>query len=67
MSKEINHSNLVYDFKGQTPSINFAIFGGPMYMSNKLKNGEKTWQPVEEDKKKKKIRIKGNIIRKSEA
>ena len=23
MSKEINHSNLVYDFKGQTPSINF--------------------------------------------
>ena len=54
MSKEINHSNLVYDFKGQIPSINFAIFGGPMYMSNKLKNGEKTLQPVEEDKKKKK-------------
>ena len=53
MSKEINHSNLVYDFKGQTPSINFAIFGGPMYMSNKLKNGEKTLEPVEENKKRK--------------
>ena len=31
MSREINYSNLVYDFKGPTPSINFAIFGGPIY------------------------------------
>ena len=28
MSREINYSNLVYDFKGPTPSINFSIFGG---------------------------------------
>ena len=42
MSREINYSNLVYDFKGPTPSINFAVFGGPMYTYNQLKNGEKT-------------------------
>ena len=28
MSREIDYSNLVYVFKGPTPSINFAIFGG---------------------------------------
>ena len=44
MSKEINYSNLVYDFKGPNPSINFAIFGGPTYTYNKSKNGEKTLQ-----------------------
>ena len=49
MSREINYSNLVYDFKGPTPSINFAIFAGPMYTYNQLKNGEKTLQQVEED------------------
>ena len=47
MSKEINYSNLVYDFKGPTPSINFGIFGGPMYTYNQLRNGEKTLQQVE--------------------
>ena len=52
MSREINYSNLVYDFKGPTPSINFAIFGGPMYTYNQLKNGEKTLQQVEEEQKK---------------
>ena len=31
MSREINYSNLVYDFKGLTPSISFTKFGGPMY------------------------------------
>ena len=34
MSREINYSNLVYDFKGPTPSINFAIFRVPMYTYN---------------------------------
>ena len=48
MSREINYSNLVYDFKGTTPSINFTIFGGPMYTYNQLKNGEKTLQRVAE-------------------
>ena len=51
MSREINYSNLVYDFKGPTPSINFAIFGGPMYTYIQLKNGEKTLQQVEEEQK----------------
>ena len=41
ISREINYSDLVYDFKGPTLSINFAIFGGPMYTYNQLKNGEK--------------------------
>ena len=51
MSREINYSNLVYNFKGPIPSINFAIFGGPMYTYNQLKNGEKTLQQVEEEHK----------------
>ena len=44
MSREINYSNLVYDFNGLTPSINFSIFGGPMYTYNQLKNDEKSLQ-----------------------
>ena len=51
MSREINYNNLVYDFKGTTPSINFSIFGGTMYTYNQLKNGEKTLQQVEEEQK----------------
>ena len=51
MSREINYSNLVYNFKGATPSINFAIFGGPMYTYNQLKNGKKTLQQVDEEQK----------------
>ena len=53
MSKEINYSNLVYNFKGPTPSISFTKFGGPMHIYNQLKNGEKTLQQVEEKQKKK--------------
>ena len=41
MSKQIIYGNLVYDFKGPAPSINFVIFGGPMYTYNQLKNGKK--------------------------
>ena len=51
MSREINYSNLVYDSKGQTPSINFAVFEGPMHTYNQLENGEKTLQEVEEEQK----------------
>ena len=51
MGKKNNYANLVYDFKGSTPSISFAKFEGPMYTYNKLKNGEKTLQQVEEDQK----------------
>ena len=52
MSMEINHSDLVYDFKRPTPSISFTKFGGPMYDYDQLKNGKKTLQQVEEDQKK---------------
>ena len=31
MSREINHNNLVYHFKGPSRSISFTEFGGPMY------------------------------------
>ena len=51
MSREIGHSNLVYDFKGATPSINFAVFGGPMYTYDQLKNGKQTLRQVEEEQK----------------
>ena len=33
------------------PFNKFAIFGGPMYTYNQLKNGEKTLQQVEEEQK----------------
>ena len=51
MSKKVNYGNLVYDFKGPTPPINFIKFEGPMYTYNQLKNGEKTLQQVEEEQK----------------
>ena len=67
MGREINYDNLVYDFKGATPSINFAIFGGPMYTYNQLKNDEKTLQQVQEQQKHFQKDLKRNNIRKSEA
>ena len=37
MSKEIDYGNLVYNFKGSTPSINFIIFGGQyLYQSKEI-------------------------------
>ena len=51
MSREIDYSNLVYDFKGATRLINFAIFGGPMYTYDQLKNSKKTLQQVQEEQK----------------
>ena len=49
MSKETDYDNLIYNFKGTTPSINFTIFEDPMYIYNQLKNGEKTLQQIEEE------------------
>ena len=31
MSREINFNNLIYHFKGPSPSRSFIEFGGPMY------------------------------------
>ena len=47
MSKEINYSWLIYDFKGPTSSISFSKFGGPVYPYDQLKNGETTLQQIE--------------------
>ena len=51
MSRGINYSNIVYDFIGSTPSINFSIFRGWMYTYNQLKIDEKTLQQMEEEQK----------------
>ena len=41
ISKEFSYRNLVYNFWGPSPSKNFAVFSGPTYTYNPLKNGEK--------------------------
>ena len=51
MNRETNYNNLVYNFKGLTPSINFAIFGGSIYTYNQSENGKKTLQQVEKEQK----------------
>ena len=37
MSREINSNNLIYHFKGPSPSISFTKFEGPMYTYEQLK------------------------------
>ena len=64
MSREVNYSNLVYDFKGRTPSIICAIFGGPVYTYNQLKKNITTSRGIAKIFLK---RFKRNKIRKSEA
>ena len=44
MRDKIDFNNLTYNFKGQTASINFGKFGGPMYIYGHMKNGETTQQ-----------------------
>ena len=46
MRDKIDLSSLIYNFKGKTSSINFVIFGGPMYVYNHMKNGDTTLQQV---------------------
>ena len=46
MRDKIDLSSLIYNFKGKTSSINFVIFGGPMYIYNHMKNGDTTLQQV---------------------
>ena len=50
MNREFNFNNLIYHFKGPSPSIGFTEFAGPMYTYNQLKNGNKILGQVEEDK-----------------
>ena len=51
MKDKIDFDNLTYNFKGQTASINFGKFGGPMYIYGHMKNGDTTLQQVEKQQK----------------
>ena len=51
MREKIDFSNLTYNFKGQTASINFDKFEGPMYIYGHMKNGDRTLQQVEKRQK----------------
>ena len=41
ISKEIKFNNLIYHFKGSSPSIIFTEFEGPMYTYAQLKTLQK--------------------------
>ena len=47
MREKIDFSNLTYNFKGQSASINFGKFEGPVYIYGHMKNGNTTLQQVE--------------------
>ena len=49
MSRKVNYSNLVYNFKGQNSSISFVEFVGAMYTYDQLKKGDKTLQQAEKE------------------
>ena len=51
MSNKIDFNNLTYNLKGQTTSIKFGKFGGPMYIYGHTKNGDTTLQQVEKQQK----------------
>ena len=51
MRDKIDFNKLIYNFQGQTGSINFAKFGGPMYIYGHMKNGDTTLQQVEKQQK----------------
>ena len=51
MSSKIDYGQLIYNFKGPTPPINFGKFGGPIYIYNHMKNGDTTLQQVEKQQK----------------
>ena len=52
MSREINDSNLVYEFKNSSIfRISFIEFRRPMYTNDQLMRDEKTLQQVEKEQK----------------
>ena len=51
MRDKIDFSNLTYNFKGQTASINFGKFGAPMYIYGHMKNGDTTLQKIKKQQK----------------
>ena len=48
---KIDFSNLIYDFKGETASIDCAKFEGPIYIYDDMKDSKTTLQQVEKQKK----------------
>ena len=48
MREKIDFSSLIYNFKGQTSSINFGKFAGPVYIYGHMKNGDTTLHQVQE-------------------
>ena len=51
MRDKIDFNNLTYNFKGQTTSISFGKFGGPMYIYGHMKNGDTKLQQVGKQQK----------------
>ena len=51
MREKIDFSCLIYNFKGQTPSINFGKFAGPVYIYGHMKNGDTILHQVEKNNK----------------
>ena len=49
--EEIDYKYLVYNFKGNTPSIKFTLFEGPMRTYYQVKNSKKALQQAEEQQK----------------
>ena len=62
--EEIDYKYLVYNFKGNTPSIKFTLFEGPMHTYYQVKNGKKALQQAEEQQKQFLKKIKRNKIKK---
>ena len=53
ISREINYNKLIYHFTDQgIASINVIQFKGPLSTFNKIRDGDKTLQEIEEDQKK---------------
>ena len=51
MRDKIDFDRLIHNFKGSPSSINFAKFGGPMYIYGHIRNGDTTLQQVEKQQK----------------
>ena len=51
MRDEIDFSNLTYNFKVPTDSVNFDKFKDPIYIYDHIKNGGTTLQQVENEQK----------------
>ena len=53
ISREINYNKLIYHFTDQgIAPINVIKFKGPLSTFNKIRDGDKTLQEIEEDQKK---------------